>query len=155
MTVLIAIKEKVLRPAIITIFFLTILSGCVTKEARKDISDEEILKERVMTYWAYRIQKELDKTYIFEYPLYRKQVTLAKYIKRFDDPSIKFNRADVISIEKRENGVAEVQLKVNVKVKAPAAKPFIYDTILTDRWVRINGEWYHVPGNKDITQANN
>ena len=48
-----------------------------------------------------------------------------------------------------DKDAAKVSMKVGVKVKVPGAKLFEHQTHLTGTWVKVKGEWYHVPGTKN------
>lgn len=154
MTVLIAIKEKVLKPAIITIFSLTILSGCVTKEARKDISDEEVLRHRIMAYWGHKIKKEFDKSYEYEDPLFRKKISMVNYIKGFNIAKASWSGASIEDL-KIEGDSAIVDMRVRIKIIVSSSGNLEQDVALKERWVKVDGLWYHVPKKfKDRQSAN-
>lgn len=137
------------------IFLLIIFTGCATKEAVKSVSDEEALRARVMVYWDSKIKGELDKTYQMEQPGYRKAVSLVNYILHQTNPTIVTKGFEIADMYKRDTDHAEVSIRASQIFKAPGSKPFEHDMVLTEQWVRINGEWYHVFGNKKLTQENN
>jgi hypothetical protein len=134
------------------IFLLTIFSGCVTKEAVKNVSDEEVLRERVIAYWNHKIREEFDKSYEYEYPLYRKQVSLVKYIKGFKTDVIRWKAVNVKDININDDE-AIVGMYINIDVKVPGIRRIERDSLVKEKWVRVEGIWYHVPeraaGRKD------
>jgi len=134
------------------IFLLTIFSGCVTKEAVKNVSDEEVLRERVIAYWNHKIREEFDKSYEYEYPLYRKQVSLVKYIKGFKTDVIRWKAVNVKDININDDE-AVVGMYINMDVKVPGIRRIERDSLVKEKWVRVEGIWYHVPeraaGRKD------
>ncbi|SPQ00147.1 hypothetical protein NBG4_180023 [Candidatus Sulfobium mesophilum] len=132
------------------LFFLLILfSGCSVKETVKSKSDEEILRDRVTEYWGYKIEEKFDKSYEFEYPVYRKNVSMSNYFRGFR-PSMKWTKAEVQTIEMKDDA-AEVTVKVDIKVDMVVPripKPVQHENKgieLRERWVKIDGLWYHVP----------
>lgn len=131
------------------IFFLIISVGCA-KNVIKNVSDsdEAVLKERVKAYWNHKVKGELDKMYQLEYPLYKKTMSLVKYIRLHSNPLIQYENFEVIDVKKKEDDVADAKLMVNVKLKVPGEKPFEHSTRLDETWMRIDGEWYHVPHKK-------
>lgn len=139
---LIRICGKGLNICVAAIFSLTILVGCVTKEARKDISDEEALRQRIMAYWNHKIKQEFDKSYEYEYPI--KGITRSRYISRLDSPLIRYKDFSIKSIIKLSDDTAEVEMDILPVLKAPGAKPFEHKTTIKEKWVKWNGLWYHV-----------
>lgn len=139
--------------AIISIFFLIIISGCAKKEAIKSLQDEEVLKERVTSYWNHKIKREFDKMYPYEDPLFRKRISLVAYIRQYGSPAMSYTSFKVQDIKMNDAEHAEVKIKTDVRLKVPGAKAFEHDTELTEQWVMIDREWYHVPkGNKSPNQ---
>ena len=135
----------------IGIFFLIIFLGCAKKEAIKNISNnEETLRDKAMTYCGYMVRKEFDKMYELEYPLYRKNVSLVKYILKVSNPKVGFQSCEVSDM-RIKGDAAETDLKVKLRLKVPGAKAFDYDRIITEHWVNIDSVWYHVP-DKEVTQ---
>ncbi len=135
----------------ITVLFslLIFFSGCSVKETVKNKSDEEILRDRVTEYWGYKVEEKFDKSYEFEYPVYRKNVSMSNYIRGFR-PSMKWTKAEVQTIAV-EDDAAEVAVKVDIKVNMVMPripKPVQHENKgieLRERWVKIDGLWYHVP----------
>jgi hypothetical protein len=123
---------------------LIILSGCATKDAVRSASDEDVLRERIAAYWDHRIKGELDKTYEFEDPFYRKKVGLVSYIKSFGG-MVKWKAVAVKDIEVSDNA-AVVDLKITTDVRLPETKATDVTSAVKEKWVKVDGVWYHVPG---------
>jgi hypothetical protein len=123
------------------IFCLIIFSGCATKETVKSLSDEEVLRERVMAYWNYRVSRELDKAYAYEYPLGKTDLT--KYVQVNSNPMMGYKSYEIKTIREKDE-VADVELLIVPWVKVPGAKPLEHATTITDRWVKLEKVWYHV-----------
>lgn len=141
---LIRICGKGLNISVAAIFFLTILVGCVTKEARKDISDEEVLRERIMAYWNHKVKQEFDKSYEYEEPLFRKKMTIVNYIKGFNTAKASWSGASIEGL-KIEGDSAIVDMKVRVKIVVSSSGNIEQDVALKEKWVKVDGLWYHIP----------
>lgn len=132
------------RLALAATVFLLMVSGCFRSAALKELSLEEALRQRVMAYWKFRINEELDKSYSYEHPLYRKQTPITGYVRRYSSPLIRLNSYEITDISLKDADRAAVGLKLNETLKIPGAKPFTHDTILEEQWVKVEGTWYHL-----------
>lgn len=128
-------------PLLITILFLIILLGCAKKDVLKPVQDEEALRDRVVKYWDHKVKEELDKTYEYESPL--NKMTLTNYIKKYSNPSLGYKSFELISIDRLDDDIADVRLKIAPVVKVPGAKALELNTIITERWVKVEDMWYH------------
>lgn len=145
-------KEKTFY--ITVIFCLIIFSGCATKEAVRNISEEEVLRERVMTYWGYKISQEFDKGYFYEDPYYRKRLNMVKYIKSIDTARARWTSANVENLQiNGDSAIIDMKVKVHITV-APSARDIEQEFSLKETWVKVDGIWYHVPkksGRPEVT----
>ena len=139
-------KDKTFRYKNISIVFfcLIIFAGCSIKDTIKSVSDEEILRDRVMAYWNDKINQDFDKSYVYEYPLYRKQVNMVKYIGGFNTEVVKWTAAKIEDI-KMDGPSAEVGLKITVKVTLPRIRTDEDDSWVKEEWRKVDNVWYHVP----------
>lgn len=127
------------------IFPLIIFTGCATKEAVKSVSEEEVLRERVMAYWNYKIREEFEKSYEYEEPLYRKTRSLVKYVKGINTAMLKWKSVEIqnVSIEEAQ---ADVDLKMRTAITIPGTRTSGEQDMTTkDRWVKVDDAWYHQP----------
>ncbi|MGC2062385.1 MAG: hypothetical protein WA610_05355 [Thermodesulfovibrionales bacterium] len=133
----------------LAILCLIILVGCAKKEAIKQMSDEEALRERVQLYWSHVIKEAFDKSYELEHPLYKKNVSMVEYIRGVNN-NVKWIRVDIKSVV-LENDTADVMLEMDTKLSTiPIYKNKTSDALMpnqrkTEKWVRVDGIWYHVP----------
>ncbi|MGD1076280.1 MAG: hypothetical protein ABR903_09450 [Thermodesulfovibrionales bacterium] len=132
------------RVTFLIIIFLIIFSGCATKEAIKGVSDEEALRERVMAYWNHKTKEEFDKSYGYEDPLFRKRVSMVQYIKSFNTERAVWTDAATENL-KMEGESAIVDMKVKVKIFVTPSKNIEQDVLFKEKWVKVDGMWYHVP----------
>ena len=128
----------------IVFFCLIIFAGCSIKDTVKSVSDEEILRDRVMAYWNDKINQDFDKSYGYEHPLYRKQVNMANYIRGFNTEVVQWTAAKVEEI-KMDGPSARVGLKITVKVRLPRIKTGEDDSWIKEDWRKVDDVWYHVP----------
>ena len=138
--------EWLIRLSRSIIFCLIIFSGCATKEAVKNSGDEEILRERVTAYWNHKINGEFEKSYEYESPLYRKQVSVMRYVSGFDTPSkVKWVGTGIESVA-IDGDSANVNLRVRLSINTGNPDRKIGpETFESEQWVKVEGVWYHVP----------
>lgn len=97
-----------------------------------------------MAFWDHKIKEEFDKSYEYELPLYRKTTRMAKYIGTFNTDVVKWYSAKVDGIH-MEGATALVDLTVRTKVMLPRIKTSEADSLLSEKWVKVDDVWYHVP----------
>jgi len=134
---------------VIAILGLIILMGCAKKDAIKQMSEEDSLRERVEAYWAHNIKETFDKSYEYEYPLYRKNVSMVEYLRNINN-SVQWTKVEISRIA-IENGTADVTIIMDTKIKAlPIVTKSKGGADLrglqkTEKWIKVEGSWYHVP----------
>lgn len=126
------------------IFSLLIFSGCATKEAVKNLTDEDQLKERVMAYWSYKVNQEFDKSYEYEAPFFRNTTSLVKYIRSFKSGRLEWKGAEVKSL-KIDGSSAIIDLKISIRLDLGPSSKIEHEVPLKEKWVRVDGTWYNVP----------
>ena len=99
-------------------------------------------------YWGYICRQQFDKAYEFEYPVYRKKYTLMDYIRRFR-PDVKWKSAAIENIEIK-NDTAMMKVKVDTEVKMAVSRlpkriEIKEQVVLNEKWIKVDGVWYHVP----------
>ncbi len=146
-------KEKTFYLTVI--FFLIIFSGCATKEAVvRNVNEDEVLRERAMTYWGHKVRQEFDKSYTYEDPYYRKRFNMIKYIKSIDTARAKWTSANVENLQiNGDSAIIDMKVKVHITV-APSARDIEQEFSLKETWVKVDGIWYHVPkksGRPEVT----
>jgi len=118
--------------------FLLLLVACQ--------SEEEKLRARVQEYWQYRLKGDLVKAYEYEYPILKKKMDLNTYISSRHNPLARYRKAEILSIKFPEKDVAEVEMRFEIETLfSGAKKPFVTEFKRRERWVKVKGEWYHVP----------
>jgi len=137
----------------ILFFCLIIFAGCSIKDTVKNGSGEEALRERVAMYWGHKIKEELDKSYVYEDPYYRNKVSMVNYIKEYNTRVVKWLSASTQSVNIKDD-TALVDVKLRVRVRPPQMKATEYDSLLQEKWVKVDGIWYHVPGTIESRAVN-
>lgn len=138
------LMKKGNTPLYIAIICLIILLGCATKDVIINIPDEEVLSNRVAKYWDHNIKEEFDMSYNYEDPLFRKKTSMIKYIKNINTNVVKWVGADIENL-RVENDVADVDMKLKIRVMA---NPLHYKDVnvpAKEKWIRVDEVWYHVP----------
>ena len=130
---------------LLVIFFLIIFSGCATKEAVRNISEDEVLRERVMTYWGHKIRQEFEKSYSYEDPYYRKRFNMVNYIRGIDTARASWTSSTIEGL-KIEGDSAIIDMKVKLRITVtPSVKNIEQEVPIKETWVKVDGIWYHVP----------
>jgi hypothetical protein len=137
-------ERKKIQNLSIVFFCLIIFSGCSIKDGIKQGSEEEALRERVAMYWGYKAQGAFDKSYEFEDPYYRTLVNMTRYIQGIDTGMMNWKSAEIMDIEFGE-GFADVELTVDMKVTLPGFRKMEQQARIKEKWVSVDGMWYHVP----------
>jgi hypothetical protein len=131
----------------VAFFSLIIFSGCSIKDTVKKGSDEKVLRDRIMAFWNHKINKEFDKSYEYEDPLFRKKISMMNYISSFhaESAKAKWLEASIESI-KLEDDIAKVDMKLKLRLFATAsqAKAVEHEVPIREKWVRVDGNWFHV-----------
>lgn len=134
---------------LLVIFFLFISTGCAKKEAIKN-SAEEVLRERVMAYWNYKINGEFDKSYEFEDPFYRETVSMVSYIKSFSG-AVKWRGLEITGM-KIDGEVADIGLNLRLDVAIPQFNAGTINSAITEKWVNVEGKWHHIQPKKGLSR---
>ncbi len=101
-----------------------------------------------MAYWDLKMKGDFDKSYEYEHPVYRKTTRMAQYIKGFNTDEVKWLAVKVKGI-KVEGTTAWVDLSVRTKVKLPMIRASEADSLLNEKWIKVDDVWYHVPEGTD------
>jgi hypothetical protein len=139
--------------AFLVIFLLLISTGCA-KNAIKNVSDEEVLRERVMEYWNHKVNEEFDKSYEYEDPLFRKTYTMVNYIRSFGAGRAKWVGARIQGIT-MEGDTAKVSLMIKLKLVVSSSGSVSPESMFEEKWTKVDGIWYHVNERHGVQQRDN
>jgi hypothetical protein len=126
------------------VVFLAFFAGCAPKTAtyndvlvtlpKENLSlKERRLVRRFQEYWHYRLNGDLKKTYEYELPYQRFLLSYKEY-KGLLDGYGKRARVELVSISFLHPDVAVIKRKIVTRKRTFEGK---------DKWLRVNGEWYH------------
>lgn len=122
---------------LLSLFLCVVDSGCNSTGHNKE---EGSLESRVKTFWEVRIAGEDIKAYDFEEYSKKGSMSLEQYI-RARNPALRYKTYKIKEVE--ENGDnAIVKLDVGYNLSLPTRGQFNMTTEITDRWVRLDGQWY-------------
>ncbi|MEW6569609.1 MAG: hypothetical protein AB1390_00320 [Nitrospirota bacterium] len=96
----------------------------------------------MMAYWNYKIKKEFDKAYEYEYPVAKRSLTT--YIAKHANPMLEYKSFELKSMVKKADHLADVELTVVPVVKVPGMRAFERTITIKERWVKVDEVWYHM-----------
>lgn len=140
-------KQWFINWALLVVSFVFFcLAACSPQGER----DQKALKDRIQQYWNYRIEKSLDKAYDYEYPLFRKTMDLSRYILAGSNPAVQYTHAEIISIEPSpDKDISIAKMVFSVKLKVPGIKSMDTKIHKSEKWVKLDKGWFHVPSGKN------
>jgi hypothetical protein len=103
----------------------------------------ESLLQKLLKYWKYKGLREAEKAYQYEAPHIKYQLDSKKYIA-LHKKARKLNAVKFLNIEEKED-LAIIRVSIffmdNDKLS---------DAVLNDRWIKLEGVWYHAYENRLI-----
>lgn len=118
------------------LFFL-VYNGCNSTSRN---GGENSLESRVKTFWETRIAGEDIKAYEFEEYSKKGSMSLEQYI-RARNPALHYKTYKIKGVEESGDN-AIVKLDVGYNLSLPTRGQFDMTMEITDRWVRLDGQWY-------------
>ena len=107
----------------------------------------ESLEERVKGYWQARIQGQVEQAFAFEMP---GSVEKVAYLKKGLTTPITYTKSEILTMKEHDDE-AEVGLQAEYLLPGLTRK---VTSSLTEKWVKINGQWYHQPPTNSDVDAN-
>jgi len=98
------------------------------------------LEQRVRAYWDAKVIGDAVSAYEYEAVKAKDEVPLSKYVR--GTGKLIYKEVTVLNIEIVASGEASALLEMQVQV------PGMLEPLTTkakDKWIAINGEWYHSP----------
>ena len=103
------------------------------------------LEKRFANYWFLRFQGSVEQGFALEAPHVKELIPLRKYRMYVQGAALnKLIEVRVLKIRKLSDHLIEVPLRLHFLDKGGKATT----TDRVDRWVRVDGQWYHVLRNK-------
>ncbi len=109
-------------------------------------SEKEILQQKIEHYWQLRIAKNFTESYKYEYPVFKKKVDFNTYVSSRSNPFASYKQATIKEIKLIKPDLAEVDMVFKIELRfPPARKPIEVKIKRKEKWVKVDGKWYHVP----------
>ncbi len=95
------------------------------------------LNERIQAYWDARVKRQVERAFEFEMPgVMEKQ----DYLKKMMATNIAFTKYSIRSIREKAD---EAEVDLQVEYLLPGLSRPVSSSLL-DKWVRVEGRWYHL-----------
>jgi len=95
------------------------------------------LNERIQAYWEARVKRQVERAFEFETPgVMEKQ----DYLKKMMATNIAFTKYSIRSIREKAD---EAEVDLQVEYLLPGLSRPVSSSLL-DKWVRVEGRWYHL-----------
>lgn len=142
-----------------SILALSLLAGCATQSgpgpgpasttgavAAPAGDPVEAVKSRAADRWQALIERRFSDAYAYLSPGYRELTSNDQYIGAMSTRPVKWERAD-ISEASCESEVCEVKILMTYSLTLPQPGVGRVSSIsmIDERWLNIDGQWYHLP----------
>ena len=125
---------------------LSFLTHCAGPQVVRE-EEKTKLRDRINEYWQYRIKGDAERAYQCEIPAFREKVSILQYANRFK--LVKYLDVEVQEIEvKGREASSNLKLTYVIFLKAISDKKL--NKFEKEKWVKIEGTWYHLPENFEI-----
>lgn len=120
------------------------LAGCAATAVAPKTPEQQVA-DQALAYWQAVIANDYKATYALMTPGYRERYAYEKHILR-SQPIATFLSAEVKSVacSTEENCEARVAVTFTNLQGARMPAGMVDDTVITDKWVRIDGQWGRV-----------
>jgi hypothetical protein len=106
---------------------------------------EQALRQRVQERWEALIRKDFAAAYQFEAPVYRAAYSLEQYQRGFGKGLIwEAITVDQVLFEGDEVATVYVNMQYQM-AQLIAGEVQRQSSLLTEKWIRTDDEWWHVP----------
>lgn len=124
----------------------TLVSGCAASSANTAPGDDRaVLLERARAYWAATKANDLVTAWPYEDVSLDPRWTLQAYLKR---GGIQYDAVEVKGVRSLDGDTALVD--VDIRFSLPQMRLRNQVALVSDRWRRIDGRWYHILGRNSI-----
>lgn len=136
-------------PALCLVLALTFIAGCssLAPQPRElSAADVAALEERVRARWQTLIDRDFEAAYEFASPNYRAVFSKGMFIRNFSYTlDWQLTAVEVLAYD-ADAAVASVAVRVmskSTKQTSVSAQFGFVPTTVRERWVSIDGEWWH------------
>jgi hypothetical protein len=135
-----------------SIIALTMCIGCSATSGRTlqmvypsqvsaaDMWPDKSLEKRFSKYWVNRFSGRVEENYAVEYPYFQERIPLPKY-KSYAQHAAKNGllKMEIQKIQHVSDYLVAIDCLATIQVGGEAM-----DVSLVDRWVMVDGTWYHI-----------
>lgn len=123
------------------------LAGCSTGGVKTGETSIQALERRAQERWDFLIQKQAEKAYDYLTPGVRSTKPRTDYAKEMNDRPVTWLSAKALDHECKNADACTVHVQVEFKVNVPLAgvKESKGVSMVEERWLRIQNQWYHLP----------
>lgn len=124
-----------------------LLAACAAGGGRKDADADPMatLQERATARWQLLIDRKPEQAYAYLTPGYRSTRPLADYRGAPRNPAVQWTGISWHQAECEQPDSCQVRLLLDYQMAAPSAGNIPGIQELTERWLRLDGTWYHLP----------
>lgn len=133
------------KPIKIITALIILLASCVSvgvslanQSAPTDAAPAQGLQDRVRAFWQARAVGDMITAYQYEAYKATHKRSLQVYVRKAGQ--VAYRRADVIDVRELESDQALAIVEVETIIQG---LPSPLTTRFNDRWIKIEGEWYH------------
>jgi hypothetical protein len=114
--------------------------------AEPDAKPEDVVKVRAVARWESLIDKRFEDAYDYLSPGYREVRPKDDYVKVMASRPLQWTRAKFVSATCDQETCA-VSIEVHANFEMPVMRVGTVETltVVTENWIRSDGEWYLVP----------
>ena len=136
------VKKERGKIVTILLFLLALcITGCSPKSQVIKEDEETVLKRRVQEYWSYRIKGEWEKSYPFESPEFRKNISIIPYVNQNTRSIVKWEGFDVLEIWV-SGDEGHVKVKRIYRYIIPQTQDAVFQQVAEETWIKKDDEWY-------------
>lgn len=122
-----------------------LLAACASTPKPSDETGLEALERRVMARWQHLIAGETLQAYEYLTPGYRSTRTPESYIRTVRSPAISWTSASWRDATCSTPDSCLVDLLLSYSVRIPNAGQRPGFRAIQERWLNVDGQWYHLP----------
>src|SRR5512135_892816 len=123
------------------------LAACGGGSSVKAPSDDSVLEKRSVERWNLLIAHKAEKAYDYLTPGSRMTETREKYAADMNNRPVHWQSVTYIDRKCDDPDACTVQLQASFSVNMSARMGHDIQsvTLLWERWIRVNGQWYYLP----------
>lgn len=121
------------------------LAACAGGAGKSGGSTETVIERRAMERWNLLIAGDYAKAYEYFSPGYRSTRPVGAYVAAVKPAIMTWRSVDWRGVECDTPDSCEARFILHYTVQMPSAGATPGVTEVKERWVRLDGRWYHLP----------